>query len=65
VDFCSLPLTGARVVSTIITDLCVFQVNRAEGGLVLTELAPGVGVEEVRSKTGAKFAVADELKSME
>jgi 3-oxoacid CoA-transferase len=65
VEQCSLPLTGARVVSTIITDLCVFQVNRAEGGLVLTELAPGVNVEEVRSKTGAKFAVADELKSME
>jgi len=65
VEQCSLPLTGARVVSTIITDLCVFQVNRAEGGLLLTELAPGVDVEEVRSKTGAKFMVADELKSME
>jgi 3-oxoacid CoA-transferase len=65
VELCSMPLTGARVVSTIITDLCVFQVNRADGGLVLTELAPGVDVEEVRSKTGAKFAVADELKSME
>jgi 3-oxoacid CoA-transferase len=65
VDFCSLPLTGARVVSTIITDLCVFQVNRAEGGLVLTELAPGVSVEEVRSKTGAKFVVAEDLNSME
>jgi 3-oxoacid CoA-transferase len=65
VETCSLPLTGARVVSTIITDLCVFQVNRAEGGLVLTELAPGVDVEEVRSKTGAKFAVADGLQSME
>jgi 3-oxoacid CoA-transferase len=44
---------------------CVFQVNRAEGGLVLTELAPGVDVEEVRSKTDAKFTVADDLKSME
>ena len=65
VELCSLPLTGARVVSTIITDLCVFQVNRAEGGLVLTELALGVDVEEVRRKTGAKFAVADGLKSME
>ncbi len=65
VELCSLPLTGAKVVSTIITDLCVFQVNRAEGGLLLTELAPGVDVEEVRSKTGAKFAVADDLKSME
>lgn len=29
---CSLPLTGARCVSTIITDLCVFEVDRREGG---------------------------------
>jgi 3-oxoacid CoA-transferase len=31
----------------------------------LTELAPGVDVEEVRSKTDAKFAVADDIKFME
>ncbi|KAF4273200.1 hypothetical protein KXW98_008009 [Aspergillus fumigatus] len=62
---CSLPLTGANCVSTIITELCVFQVNRSKGELLLTELAPGVEVEEVRSKTGASFAVADQLKIME
>ncbi|KAJ5946948.1 hypothetical protein N7454_003787 [Penicillium verhagenii] len=65
VQKCSLPLTGANVVSTIITDLCVFQVNRATGELTLTELAPGVEVEEVRSKTDAKFTVADKLEIME
>jgi 3-oxoacid CoA-transferase len=65
VERCSLPLTGAKVVSTIITDLCVFQVDRREGGLTLTELAPGVDVEEVRAKTGAQFVVADNLVSME
>ncbi|KAH7152718.1 hypothetical protein EDB81DRAFT_868046 [Dactylonectria macrodidyma] len=54
---CTLPLTGARVVSTIITDLCVFQVNREKATLTLTELAPGVSVEEVRSKTEADFTV--------
>jgi 3-oxoacid CoA-transferase len=36
-----------------------------KGGLTLTELAPGVDIEEVRGKTGAKFAVADDVKSME
>ena len=51
--------------STIITDLCVFQVDRKNGGLTLTELAPGVEVEEVQKKTGAKFKVADDIKSME
>ncbi|RAL04407.1 3-oxoacid CoA-transferase [Aspergillus ibericus CBS 121593] len=62
---CSLPLTGANCVSTIITELCVFQVDRAKGKLLLTELAPGVEVEEVQSKTGAKFTVADHLELME
>ncbi|CAM1502619.1 Fc.00g073950.m01.CDS01 [Cosmosporella sp. VM-42] len=61
---CSLPLTGARVVSTIITDLCVFEVDRANGGLTLTEVAPGVSVEEVKSKTEARFEVAENLRSM-
>ncbi|CDM34916.1 hypothetical protein DTO013E5_3183 [Penicillium roqueforti] len=65
VQKCTLPLTGAKVVSTIITNLCVFQVNRATGELTLTELAPGVEVEEVQSKTDAKFTVADTLEIME
>ncbi|GAB1217062.1 hypothetical protein ATERTT37_006285 [Aspergillus terreus] len=65
VSECSLPLTGANCVSTIITDLCVFQVDRAKGQLLLTELAPGVEVEEVVSKTGPKFSVAEELQLME
>ncbi|KAJ5243498.1 uncharacterized protein N7469_001825 [Penicillium citrinum] len=65
VQKCSLPLTGANVVSTIITDLCVFQVNRATGELTLTELAPGVEVEEVQEKTDAKFTIADSLEIME
>lgn len=65
VEMCSLPLTGKGCVSTIITDLCVFEVDRKEGGLTLVELAPGVDVDEVRSKTGAKFRVAEDIKSME
>jgi 3-oxoacid CoA-transferase len=65
VQECGLPLTGARCVSTIITDLCVFEVNRKHGTLTLTETAPGVSVEDVRAKTDAKFAVADDVKEME
>lgn len=51
--------------STIITDLCVFQVDRTEGGLTLTELADNVSVAEVREKTGAKFQVAPDVKRLE
>ena len=57
---CNLPLTGARVVDMVITDLGVFEVARKGATrLVLTELAPGVTVEEMREKTEAEFEVAD------
>jgi 3-oxoacid CoA-transferase len=65
VQECKLPLTGAKCVSTIITDLCVFEVDREKGGLTLTEVAPGVTVEQVRAKTDAEFKVAPDLRSME
>jgi len=53
---CTLPLTGKACVNMIITDLCVFEVER--GGLVLKELAPDVTVDEVRAKTQASFTEA-------
>ncbi|HEX4523230.1 MAG TPA: 3-oxoacid CoA-transferase [Casimicrobiaceae bacterium] len=53
---CTLPVTGKGVVNMIITDLCVFDVVAGKG-LVLTELHPGVTVDEVRAKTGADFSV--------
>ncbi|KAK1810833.1 hypothetical protein LTR12_014792 [Friedmanniomyces endolithicus] len=65
VQHCTLPLTGARVVSTIITDLAVFDVDRKKGGLTLIELAPGGELDEVKSKTGATFEVAENLGRME
>lgn len=43
----------------------VFNVDRAEGGLTLIELAPGVEVDEVKQKTGAKFEIAENLGRME
>src|SRR4051794_11160019 len=48
---CTLPLTGARTVSTIITELAVFDVDRKNGTLELIDLAEGVTVEEVKAKT--------------
>jgi acyl CoA:acetate/3-ketoacid CoA transferase beta subunit len=59
---CTLPLTGARVVDVVITDLGVFEVARkGPTRLVLTELAPGVTLEEMREKTEAAFEVAGAL----
>jgi len=48
---CTLPLTGKNVVDRIITDLCVMDV--VPGGLKVIELAPGVTMDEVKSKTQA------------
>ena len=60
---CAFPLTGRACVSRIITDLCVFDVDFADG-LTLVEVAEGVSVEEVRGKTEAEFRVADGLRPM-
>ena len=54
---CTLPLTGARVVDLLVTDLGVFEIDRKAGGVSLIELAPGVTVDEVKAKTEAAFSV--------
>ncbi len=56
---CTLPLTGKGVVSKIITDLAVFEVNKAETpSLILVDHAPDVTVEQIRAQTEADFFVA-------
>ncbi len=54
---CTLPLTGTHVVDMLVTDLGVFAIDKANGGVSLIETAPGVAVDEIKSKTEAKFDV--------
>jgi 3-oxoacid CoA-transferase len=60
---CNLPLTGKRVVNLIITELAVFEVTSS--GLVLTEHADGVSIDEIKSKTAAAFTVSPKLRKMQ
>jgi len=60
---CALPLTGKQCVDLVITDLCVFAVERGVG-LTLLELAPGVTRDEVAAKTEAAFATAPGLREV-
>ena len=61
VQSCSLPLTGARAVSVIVTDMAVFQVDRVAGELLLTDIAEGVSLDELRAKTACDFKTASHV----
>jgi 3-oxoacid CoA-transferase subunit B len=56
---CSLPLTGTRVVDLLITDLGVFEIDKAgDGGMTLVEVADGVTLDEIAESTEATYSVA-------
>ncbi|MCZ8374163.1 MAG: 3-oxoacid CoA-transferase subunit B [Beijerinckiaceae bacterium] len=56
---CTLPLTGAGVVDMVVTDLGVFSIDRTgKEPMRLLELAPGVTLDEITSKTEADFVSA-------
>ena len=56
---CSLPLTGVNCVRKVVTDLAVLDVTA--DGFVLIETAPGVSVEEIKSKTLGKLIIAKDV----
>src|SRR5262245_21059741 len=60
---CTLPLTGMKVVDTIVTEMAYIKVTPK--GLVLEEIAPGLSVEDVQKATEAKLVVSPTLKAME
>jgi 3-oxoacid CoA-transferase subunit B len=62
-DVCTLPLTGSRVVNTIITELAVIEITPE--GLVLTEIAPNTNVEEVQRLTGTKLVISKPVQTMQ
>ena len=60
---CTLPLTGVKVVNTIVTEMAY--INVTPQGLVLEEMAPGLTAEDVQKATQAKLIVSKNLKVMQ
>ncbi len=50
---CTLPLTGARCVHRVITDLGVLDIT--PDGLAVVETAPGIPLDEITAKTAARL----------
>lgn len=56
---CTLPLTGTKVVDLVVTDLGVFEIDKAgNGGMTLVELADGASLDEIAANTEAVYRVA-------
>ena len=60
---CSLPLTGLKVVDTIVTEMAYIRVTPQ--GLLLEELAPSLTPEDVQRSTEARLIVSPHLREME
>jgi len=59
---CALPLTGVRVVNTIVTEMALINVTTA--GLVLEEIAPGLTARDVQQATEASLIIPPHVKAM-
>lgn len=59
---CQLPLTGVKCVKKVVTDLAVLDIT--SNGFKLLERAPGVSVDEIRSKTAGRLIIEGEIPEM-
>jgi len=60
---CTLPYTAVKEVNMIVTELGVMEIT--DQGILLTELAPGVTVEEIQALTEPQLIISKNLKTME
>lgn len=60
---CSLPLTGVKCVSKVVTDLAVLELETGKG-FHLLERAPGVSVDEIRKATEAPLIIKGDVPEM-
>lgn len=60
---CTLPLTGVHCVKKVVTDLAVLDITPK--GFQLLERAPGVSIEEIRTKTAGRLVIPGEVPEMQ
>src|SRR5271170_1272158 len=60
---CTLPLTGVKCVRKVITDLAVLDIT--QNGFKLIERAPGVSIEEIKSKTLGKLIIEGDIPEIQ
>jgi len=56
---CTLPLTGVQCIHRIVTDLAVLDIK--DRAFHLIERAPGVSIEEIKSKTAGKLIIPEKV----
>lgn len=59
---CKLPLTGVKCIKRVVTEIAVLDITPA--GFQLIERAPGVSVDEIKSKTKGKLMVNGDIPEM-
>jgi 3-oxoacid CoA-transferase subunit B len=60
---CTLPITGLRVVNTIVSEMAYIRVTQT--GLVLEEIAPGLTFDDVQRATEAPLIASPHIAAME
>ena len=60
---CTLPLTGVKVVDTIVTEMAYMRVSPT--GLVLAEIAPGLTADDVQAATEPTLIISPQLRVMQ
>ena len=60
---CTLPITGLKCVKKVVTELGVFDIT--DRGFELREIAPGVTIDEIRSKTEGRLVIEGEIPEIQ
>ncbi len=60
---CTLPLTGKKCIQRVLTELGFYDIK--DGAFHLTEIAPGITVDEIKAKTLGKLVISSHLKTMD